>query len=229
MWWNIFTDICLIKQSVGNTPVYDDVIKWKHFARSWPFERGIHRSPVNSPHKGQWRGALMIFFICASANGWVNNWDTGDYGVTVMCFLAGVWITQRTKFSKTWIKIKDLSFKKTHLKISSAKLWLIQVVMYWCHFGYYRIIHMKWNGTSNPFIAFKRVSRNNKQCFCFGYQHRLHDVIIMYDSTVSNIFWIHFIFYLPFPKISVTDTAPNLLTAYSMVANGRNVQLQQTS
>ena len=120
------------KQSVGNTPVYDDVINWKHFARSWPFVRGIHRSPVNSPHKGQWRGALMIFFICASANGWVNNWDTGDlrrysahYGVTVMCFLAGVWITQGKKFSKTWIKIKDLSFKKTHLKISSAK-WMIK-------------------------------------------------------------------------------------------------------
>ena len=31
----------------------DDVIKWKHFARYWPFVREIHRSPVNSPHKGQ--------------------------------------------------------------------------------------------------------------------------------------------------------------------------------
>ena len=41
-----------------------DVIKWKHFPRYWPFVRGIHRSPVNSPHKGQWRGALMVFFIC---------------------------------------------------------------------------------------------------------------------------------------------------------------------
>ena len=29
-----------------------DVIKWKHFPRYWPFVRGIHRSPVNSPHKG---------------------------------------------------------------------------------------------------------------------------------------------------------------------------------
>ena len=41
--------------------LYDDVIKWKHFPRYWPFVRGIHRSPVNSPHKGQWRGALMFF------------------------------------------------------------------------------------------------------------------------------------------------------------------------
>ena len=27
----------------------------------WPFVRGIHRSPMNSPLKGQWRGALMCF------------------------------------------------------------------------------------------------------------------------------------------------------------------------
>ena len=32
---------------------HDNVIKWKHFPRYWSFVRGIHRSPVNSPHKGQ--------------------------------------------------------------------------------------------------------------------------------------------------------------------------------
>ena len=31
----------------------------------WPFEQGIHRSPVNPPHKGQWCGALMFSMICA--------------------------------------------------------------------------------------------------------------------------------------------------------------------
>ena len=41
--------------------VHDDVIKWQHFPRYWPFVRGIHRPPVNSPHKGQWRRALMFF------------------------------------------------------------------------------------------------------------------------------------------------------------------------
>ena len=57
---------------------HDDVIKWKHFPRYWPFVRGIHRSPVNSPHKGQWRGALMFTLICARINGWVNNHEAGD-------------------------------------------------------------------------------------------------------------------------------------------------------
>ena len=43
----------------------NDVIKWKHFPRYWPFVRGIHRWPVNSPHKVQWRGALMFSLIFA--------------------------------------------------------------------------------------------------------------------------------------------------------------------
>ena len=42
----------------------DDIIKWKHFPRYWPIVRGIHRSHVNSPNKGGWRGALMLSLIC---------------------------------------------------------------------------------------------------------------------------------------------------------------------
>ena len=45
----------------------------------------------NSPHKDQWRGALMFSFICVWINGWVNNRKAGDlkryrahYGITVM-------------------------------------------------------------------------------------------------------------------------------------------------
>ena len=57
---------------------HDDVIKWKHVPLYWPFVRGIHRSPVNSPHKGQWRGAFMFSLICAWINRWVNNREAGD-------------------------------------------------------------------------------------------------------------------------------------------------------
>ena len=70
---------------------HDDVTKWKHFSGYWPFVRGSHRWPVNSPHKGQWRRALMFSLICAWINGWVNNRKAGDlrrhrdhYDVTVM-------------------------------------------------------------------------------------------------------------------------------------------------
>ena len=58
---------------------HGDVIKWKHFSHYWRFvQRGTHWSPVNSPHKGQWPGALMFFLICAWINGWVNNHEAGD-------------------------------------------------------------------------------------------------------------------------------------------------------
>ena len=70
---------------------HDDVIKWKHFLCYWPFLRGIHRSLVNSPHKGRWRGALMFSLICTWIDVWVNNPEAGDlrrhrshYDVVVM-------------------------------------------------------------------------------------------------------------------------------------------------
>ena len=82
---------------------HDDVIKWKHFPRYWPFVRGIHRSPVNSPHKGQWRGALMFTLICVWINDWVNNREAGDlrrhrgfHDVTVM-ILKDVRLSTSTK------------------------------------------------------------------------------------------------------------------------------------
>ena len=73
------------------SPSRDDVMKWKHFPRYWPFMLGIHRPPVNSPHKGQWRRALMLSLICAWINGWVDNGEASDlrrhrahYDVTAM-------------------------------------------------------------------------------------------------------------------------------------------------
>ena len=71
--------------------IHDHVIKRKHLRRYWPFVRGIHRSPLNSPHKGQWRGASRFSLIWAWKNSWVNNRDAGElrhhrayYDVTVM-------------------------------------------------------------------------------------------------------------------------------------------------
>ena len=65
--------------ALGNNIIWrhDDVITWKLFPRYWPFVRGIHRSPVNSPHKGHWRGALMFSLLCAWINGWVYNVEAG--------------------------------------------------------------------------------------------------------------------------------------------------------
>ena len=52
----------------------DDVIRWKHFPRYWPFVREIHRSPVNFPHKDQWHGTLMLSFICLNKQLSKQSW-----------------------------------------------------------------------------------------------------------------------------------------------------------
>ena len=72
---------------------HDDVIKWKYFPRHWPFVRGIHRSPTNSPPKVEWRGALVFSLICGWKNNRENNIRDADdlgryrdhYNVIVMC------------------------------------------------------------------------------------------------------------------------------------------------
>ena len=75
---------------------HDDVIECKHLSRYWTFLREIHRSSVNSPRKGQWRGALMFSLICGWTNGWANHQDAADlihhranYDVTVV--MADSW------------------------------------------------------------------------------------------------------------------------------------------
>ena len=44
---------------------YDDVIERKHFPLCWPFVRGIHRSPVNSPHKRSVTRSFNVSLISA--------------------------------------------------------------------------------------------------------------------------------------------------------------------
>ena len=70
---------------------HDGVIRWKSFPRYWPFVGKTHWSPVNSSHKGQRRGALMLSLICAWTNEWANNRNARDlrrhcahYDVTVI-------------------------------------------------------------------------------------------------------------------------------------------------
>ena len=58
---------------------HDDIDKSKHIPRYLSFVRGIHRSPANSPHKGQWYGAFTIFLVCSWRNGWDKNRDASDF------------------------------------------------------------------------------------------------------------------------------------------------------
>ena len=118
-WWPVFAVLSTLQ--LLNVPLHDDVIKWKHFPRNWPFVWGIHRSPVNSPHKGKWVGALMFSLICVWINDWVNNREGGDliryrahYEVIVMD-LAWPWNRESVVVLVTWDRILSLARIKLRL------------------------------------------------------------------------------------------------------------------
>ena len=113
----------MISQCQWNNPALPETyISWwrqqmETFPRYRPFVRGIHQSPVNSLHKGQWRGVLMFSLIYRWTNGWVNNRDADDlwrhrarYDVTIM------W--------RTWIELVDPKLQQNTTKHKPRALFL---------------------------------------------------------------------------------------------------------
>ena len=98
------------------------IIKWNHFPRYWPFLRGILRSPANSPHKDQWRGALVFSLICAWINGWLNNREAGDlrhhrahYDVTVVTTGLVSYVVCQSTISMSQPVVKDVDLADFNL------------------------------------------------------------------------------------------------------------------
>ena len=77
-------------------PIMMTSSKSKHYPRSWPFVTEIHRSPVDSPLKGQWRGTLVFSLTCLnkrlikqSRRGWFESPSRSErHHVIVMCELS---------------------------------------------------------------------------------------------------------------------------------------------
>ena len=121
------------------SPEHDDVIKWKHFPHYWPFVRGIHRSPVNSLHKGRWCRALMFSLICTWINGCSINREASDlrcncahYDVTVMSLILGHhcfkwWIGAQTCEAIIGIKVESWSLTRPHWTIFNKNSLNIQM------------------------------------------------------------------------------------------------------
>ena len=73
-----------------------------------------HLWPVDSPHKGQWREALMFSLICAETNDWASNRDAGNYlrrhrahfNVTLMPSQGPTINLIRNKFWSIWKRIR---------------------------------------------------------------------------------------------------------------------------
>ena len=110
-----------------------------YIPRYWPFVWGIHRSPVNSPHKGQWRGVLIFSLICSWINFWVNNREAGDfrryrahYDVTVMDWISI--LNKKVKYiTRTHSKLRFIHVcihNKTKYYKISAYLWNILYIQH---------------------------------------------------------------------------------------------------
>ena len=100
--WSLL--LSLLVPLLGTCIFYSESL-WRHqtetFSASLAICAGISPIPVNSPQKGQWRGALMISLIYAWINGWINNGEGGDlrrhrthYDVTVMNYTIAIYTEQ---------------------------------------------------------------------------------------------------------------------------------------
>ena len=140
---------------------HDNVMKWKYFPRYWSFVRGIHRSPVNSPHKGQWRGALMFSLIWA-LNKRLSKQSWGWWFEMPSCSL---W-RHCNEFSDAWrhIHIEMLSIS---LSLCDEKPPVVSLTRHDIHVN-----------SNNYICKYKKVSYQNSSWLCITavYSHILLDI-----------------------------------------------------
>ena len=112
----------------------EHITRWRHQMETFSTLLAIcaGNSPVNSPHKAQWRGALMFSLICVWINGWANIREVGDlrryraqYDVIVVnemgffCqnthniqFISRPWCNHSTAFTK-YVFIGGVSYYRS--------------------------------------------------------------------------------------------------------------------
>ena len=154
-----------------------DLSWWRH--QMGPFSvllalcAGNSPFPVNSPHNGQWRGALFFSLICVWINDWVNNREAGDlrchrghYDVNVMC----------DYFFPSWYRFDE------HFAMF---LWKFQ----WSNF--YKILHMPRKLHVRNFVVILRSKKQSQQngffYLCFNYGEKLHYIDLIMGAVASQI------------------------------------------
>ena len=146
---------------------------------------GIHRLPVTSPHKGQWRGAL-ICLVCAWPNGWENNRNAGDLRshfahcdviVNAFVFVSSLLVIK----PMNWIQHLNICFSS--LEYILLNLFLIVFVVMWfsmiiiCSFE-----KMLW--TDLWFVRHvKHTSTRHKELYGFAV---VCYVVVIFSHTLSR-------------------------------------------
>ena len=115
--------------------------------------QGIHRWPVNSPHKGQWRGALIFSLICA----WIGKtpvriilWCPTTIMLIKACFLIQP-LEQEGGCQKCCLSLCSKLFIK-HLYQRKASPECINILLYWTKYWVDRLRSIPrrkvWTGIS---------------------------------------------------------------------------------
>ena len=107
---------------------------WRHQMETFSALLGLCAGnslvPVNSPYKGQWRGALVFSLIYAWINDWVNNREAGDlrrrrghYDVIVMEARTSLWSHQVVITPHVILTAQLWRYWLEHVVGTSAKTW----------------------------------------------------------------------------------------------------------
>ena len=134
------------------------------------------RSLVNSPHKGQWRGALMFSLIRVWIKGWVNNREAGDlrryrghYDVIVTFIM--IWGWYGCLYSIAPLSMTTQTCLNTYF-----------VCSYCCI-----ITDLKTHAES---ITYTVRCRYNAVNFLTN-DHKIHPIARPLGQSMGCIFWIH--------------------------------------
>ena len=157
--------------------IHDDVIKWKHFPRYWPFVRRIHRSPLNSPHKGQWRGTLLLSLIYAWINRWVNKGEAGELR------------RHRAHYDVIVMRTREFQINTTHTCTRTHG----QVFRY-SHECWHFTVHLRYKGENHHtckflFTVFELVTSCNCQPRQYVAIRKLKCHYTKIHSIIKEIYW----------------------------------------
>ena len=177
---------------------HDDVTKWKHLPRYWPFVRGIHRSPMDSPHKGKWRGALVFF--CAWINAWVNNREVGDLGRHRTHY--DVIVRSPRSRATSNISVDDLNQNRN--SISKCMIDVQHICSKFVFpFGETAILNKKDKWNENMILGSTKVEQNT------GGELYIHSLIL--QSHILILAWVFVPPYMTFRNIYFKVPSANLL------------------
>ena len=159
--------------------------KMKHFPRNWLFVMGIHRSPLDSPHKGQWREAFMVSLMCAWTNVRANNRNAGNLrrhdahcDVTVM----------KSQFMLCWWSLRSKFVMNGNIVfVSDKQTEVLAEITYW----FKNIFFVMWvRYVKRPFVRINTLARISQYLDDFARR-------MIYNSFMANS-----LNYCPFCSIS---------------------------